>query len=345
MRIALDLSLLDHGRPTGRAMSRLYEELSALRPDWEVVGYHRQPVEAMRLPTNVTPRRLGFGQEFIGALTGRLAGVDLVHSNGRPTLAGAAAVVTLDHVRAVDREAAARARAVMCATSALRHQAIWQLGVDPQRVHLTPWAAVEASETVSGRRVRQAMERYRVGRSFVLHFGGRKTTEVLAAWAAARRGLAAHTQLLVVGLDGPSQTALSREAARLGVESSVLLHGWADEADVPLLLTFAEMLVHVGGSSSFPSRVLEAMRLGLMVVSGPGPAVEEIGADAVCFAQDGAEMARAIRRALKRPGARDAWIERGRRRAAAYNWKRCALAYADVFETIASSRGWLRQAA
>lgn len=74
--------------------------------------------------------------------------------------------------------------------------------------------------------------------------------------------------LNVVG-DGPDLQEFKKEAARLGVQSAVTFHGKLSNTGVLEVLATSDIFVFPTQSEGFPKAVLEAMAVGLPVITNP----------------------------------------------------------------------------
>lgn len=133
------------------------------------------------------------------------------------------------------------------------------------------------------------------------------TSVALEAWALSE--LAVDGWSLVVAGSGPERPALERQAAALGIESSVTFLGWV--SDVDPLFVHGGLLLAPAPTEPFGLTVLEAMSHGLPVVAtGTAGHLESIGRspDARLFAPGDARSAAGLLAALAADdAARDAY--------------------------------------
>lgn len=163
--------------------------------------------------------------------------------------------------------------------------------------------------------------------------------------AFARSGIAG--RLVILG-EGPERAALERKIAALGLRDRVILPGFV--ADPFPTLARAAAYVSSSNAEGFPNSLLEAMSVGLPVIStncpsGPSEVLAEMAREQVggkvCFAQHGIlvppndpdAMADALR-AFADPERRRIYGERAPRRAADFGVERAKDAYWGVIRTM-----------
>jgi glycosyltransferase involved in cell wall biosynthesis len=181
-------------------------------------------------------------------------------------------------------------------------------------------------------------EKYRIDPPFVLHFGAseprKNTRRVIEAWAGLRKIVKAHARLLVVGLDARAQQELSTCAARLGIESSVVLHGFADEEDVPALLRMADVLAYPSLSEGFGLPILEAFAAGTAVITSDRTSLPEVAGDAALTIdpEDFNTITKAMSKLLTDPVYRRELVRRGLKQRKHHTWLDAAEAFAQAIE-------------
>lgn len=98
---------------------------------------------------------------------------------------------------------------------------------------------------------------------------------LLEAWAGLSRG--ADDRLLVVG-DGPGRENLKRQAAELGITDAVVMPG--NQADVaPWLAAMDVFVLPSYANEGVPQAIMQAMAMGLPVLSTPVGSIPEIVTD------------------------------------------------------------------
>lgn len=167
----------------------------------------------------------------------------------------------------------------------------------------------------------------------------------LEAWSRLVRGFPDAVALLVG--DGPLREPMEREAAERGVADSLRFLG--TRHDVPAILALSDLLVHPSLEEGFSNAIIEAMAAGKAVVAtrvGGNPEAVEDGVTGLLIpARDSTALATAVIRLLERPEERQAFGERGRRRAARlFSVGRLTEQYERVYEELAVRKGLWPQA-
>lgn len=128
--------------------------------------------------------------------------------------------------------------------------------------------------------------------------------------------------LVVVGPRGWGGVDVREDAAARGVEDRVTVTGRVDDADLASLYAGASLVVMPSRAEGFGLPVLEAMTLGVPVVTSDDPAMREVGGEATQIfpVGDPTALAAAIVRVLGDAGLRAQMIEAGRMRAKDFDW-------------------------
>lgn len=368
MRIALDARTIyaPQRRGIGKSLLELYRHLPKVRPDWRVIAYHRcdGPVGALLPEPYVQPRmiempgdRFHAWDRFRLPFACRRDGVDVLHcpANHCPNWMPIPTVVTIHDLIPLDlpqgqpvkpaqrfdrsvRTACRKASAITCPSDYTRGRLIDDMNADPARVFVTPWADFGRPDPVDLAGRIKIFEKYRVEPPFVLHFGAaeprKNTRRVIEAWAGLRKPIKSRARLLIVGLDAKAQAELTTCTARLGIESSVALHGFADEADIPALLRMADVLVYPSLSEGFGLPILEAFAAGTAVITSDRTSLPEVAGDAALIVdpEDFNTITKAMNKLLTDSVYRRELVRRGLTQLKQFTWHRAAEAFAQAVE-------------
>lgn len=384
MRIGLDARTIytAHRRGIGKSLLRLYQTLSLVRPDWQVVAYHRLDVPDRNLPQLfaegfVQPRMIEMPGDRFDAwhrirlpMAARNDGVDLLHcpANACPSLLPVPTLVTIHDLIPLDRpdtvparearrferqvtNACRKASAILCPSIYTSTRLVRDMGVEPERIHVAPWGAEAFHAEFSDEQIDEVCSRYRVSRPFVLHLGApdprKNTSRMLEAWAMIGPKIRRTWQLLVVGLDAAAQKQLLDYSYKLGIHESVTLHGFADEADMPALYAAAEVLAYPSLSEGFGLPILEAFAARTAVLTSNCTSLPEIAGDAALLVdpEDPVSLSHGLAKIVRDPTLRRDLVERGVRRLPRYTWKRCAERFAAAAESLVEQRSGVLAAA
>jgi glycosyltransferase involved in cell wall biosynthesis len=128
--------------------------------------------------------------------------------------------------------------------------------------------------------------------------------------------------LVVVGPRGWGGVDVRQEAGKRGVGDRVTVTGPVDDADLAALYAGASLVVMPSRAEGFGLPVLEAMALGVAVVTSDDLAMREVGAGATrtFTVGDPSDLCSVIVRVLGDQGLRARMIEEGRSRAQDFDW-------------------------
>jgi glycosyltransferase involved in cell wall biosynthesis len=145
-------------------------------------------------------------------------------------------------------------------------------------------------------------------------------------------------QLVIVGKPDGQEDAIRQVITELGLGSHVILVGYVDERDLPLLYRGAKLYINPALDDGFGSTVLEAMACGLPVISSNAGSVAEIcGSDNVVYfdAQDITNMAEAMHHVFDDEKLSKELSARGEAQAQSYTWQATAEGTMQVYREVA----------
>ncbi len=337
------------GREAGPALRRV---------GWPAnVAIHVMPVHARNKPARVAT------EVFLLPGAAARAKVDLLHSLGTtspPVVAGRPSVVTiLDLIyeaypttfptaarwglKALVGPAARRADRVITISAAVGDDVHARLRVPRERI--VP-VLLGHGMTVPDQVTPEAEVRARFGLGdgrIVLCVSAALAHKNLARLLEARARLdAAHdaARLVIAGRAALEHDALRADAARLGVADRVSFTGWIDDPDLEGLYAAASCCVYPSLYEGFGLPVLEAMARGVPLACSNATSLPEVAGDAAVLfdPHDTDAMAAAIGSLLADRRRAEALVARGRERAEAFTWERCAGGVFDVYQQVLQAR-------
>jgi len=372
MKLALDACTIfrPQRRGTGKNLIDLYRHLACLRGDWRIVMFHRgdgadNPFADL---ANIEPRRIdirgdrwGLWQQLRLPLAAWRCRADVLHcpANTAPKWSRVPRVVTIHDLIPTDRRfcpdgsprwaanvaaAARKAAAILTPSGFTAEQITRRFGVSADKVTVNFWAPdstcrkVDDAEALVDVRRRYGLA---TGDRYVLAFGGadprKNTVGILAAWAAMPRKLRNDHRLLVIGVQSTAMAALQSAAASLDIADTCRLGGFADEADMPALISGAEVLCYASLSEGFGLPILDAFICETAVLTGDVTSLPEVAGDAAWLVDpaDPGSIADGLAALLSDEARRADLIARGRERVKRFTWDATARRAAEVFQRVA----------
>jgi glycosyltransferase involved in cell wall biosynthesis len=290
------------------------------------------------------PARIAWTQLLAGRAA-RGSGADLLHGvhYELPLWAGLPRVVTVHdltllthpewHERAkvryfgwALRRAVAAATRVLCVSATTAADLADRLDVAADRVDVTPLGT--DMRPADSEQVADLRQRLGLDGPYLLGLGTVEPRKDLPALVRAFADLAGELphRLVLAGLSGWGAGELAAAVAASGVADRILVPGYVAEDDKAALLTGADVFAYPSRYEGFGLPVLEAMACGTPVVTTTGGSLPEVAGDAATLIEPGdtGALAAAIAKLAADPAAREDAAARGRRRAAAFTWDRCA---------------------
>lgn len=257
-----------------------------------------------------------------------------IHDANHLALAHQYSPAHVAYYRSVVRLSCLRARAVLAPSEFARQEVIDRIGVDAAKVVTTPLAVtpppVPSEQAVS--RVRAA---HGLGGAYVAYVGNFKPHKNLPVLLEAARAFAREVPLVLVGgreaeLGEPLRRAQA-EGLRVVVVPSL------PDADLWALLAGASVFAFPSLYEGFGLPPLEAMALGVPVVTTTAASLPEVAGDAALTVAptDAEAMGQAIRRVLDDRNLAAELSARGRQRAAARTWADVARETGEVLRRAA----------
>jgi glycosyltransferase involved in cell wall biosynthesis len=210
--------------------------------------------------------------------------------------------------------------------------------IDPERVHPAPLApALPVTETdpdaVAGR--------YRIPRPYLLFNGllepRKNLLRLVHAYRRASAAGAPHALVLAGGLGWKPDELLAE--LKVQAPGKVVLTGHVPDAVLDALFRGASAFVYPSLAEGFGLPVLDAMVRGIPCVVASATSLPEVAGDAALLADPLSipGLAEALSRVLMDEALAGRLAEAGRRRAAAFSWRRTAEATLEVYRSILQS--------
>jgi glycosyltransferase involved in cell wall biosynthesis len=143
-------------------------------------------------------------------------------------------------------------------------------------------------------------------------------------------------RLVVAGEKGWLYQDIYSEVERLGLQERVRFLGFVPDADLPTLLSMADLFVYPSLYEGFGLPVVEAMACGTVTVISNTSSLPEVAADAALQVEptDVTALAEAMHRAISEEGLRKELVERGLKQVARFTWEEAARKMLGVYERL-----------
>jgi glycosyltransferase involved in cell wall biosynthesis len=354
VRICVDGRALGE-RPTGagKALARL---LRQLRHDFPVHDY--RVVTPARHADWRLPRQLVWEQVVLPAQA-RRQGARILHLPGgtsAPVLGGVRVVMTL-HDLAPARHpeflphwrsrwywgrwvpfTARFAERVLVPSASTKRDLLALGGVAERRIEVVPWG-VALDPEVEPAGAEDVRARHGLPSRYLLYVGTMDRRKDYPTLLAALRRLDAPLPLVIAGTVIRGRSDFDVRVRALELASRVRVLGYVPETDLPALYRGAAAFVYPSLYEGFGLPILEAMACGVPVVTYNTTSLPEVAGDAAILLDPPVApdtLAAAITRVLTDEALGRALVERGRARAAAFDWRATAASTARVYEALAA---------
>lgn len=194
---------------------------------------------------------------------------------------------------------------------------------------------------VDAKMLQTVREKYRLPAKFIMALGTIEPRKNLITLFDAFKALrdedaALADEVIVVGRQGWLHEATYRAVHERELTGKVRFLGSVDDADLPAVLSLAQVLAFPSVYEGFGFPPLEAMACGTPVVSSNASSLPEICGDAAMLIPplNAGEWVRALRRVLTDPSLRVDLSRRGPIRAAQFNWQKAAEQTQQVYASL-----------
>jgi glycosyltransferase involved in cell wall biosynthesis len=236
---------------------------------------------------------------------------------------------------------ARHASMIITATESVKREICEHLGVNADRVAVTPYAPRRTLRTVDRAQATQIRRRLGVEDEFILFVGTIEPRKNLLALMRAFAEVLRHTtfkpQLVIAGRKGWLMEELDSFIERAGIGERLLLTGYVCEEELAALYSSCRMCVYPSLYEGFGLPPLEAMACGAPVItSNIDTIVETVGTAArLVSPTDAHALALAIIELLRDETERRRLSLAGTERAAQFTWERTAQLTLEVYrETL-----------
>jgi glycosyltransferase involved in cell wall biosynthesis len=366
LRVAVDARslLTSHPRGEGRSLRRLYQEISALRPQWDIRLYgeasHRGQIQNANVAERVLKApgfRFNTWENVALPFAARAWGAHVLHctSSSMPRFPLTPAVMTVHDIiplvfddgqsaRAVDRfrvqleNGFRNAREIIAVSHHTKRDLVTHCNVDPARIRVIHWG-IDMADSLPAVFPGSSVVAPEIRTPYFLAFAGdarRKNTEtVIRAFAQLPE---TGPTLVLVGLgNATTRTRYGALAAQLGCANRVVMLGYVDDEMVRYLLGHAIALLYLSLYEGFGLPALEAMAYGVPVIASNATSIPEVVSDSAILIDPlhVNEIADTMSSVIADPRLRTQLIGKGTNRARTFSWQIAAKHTIEVLESAA----------
>lgn len=211
-------------------------------------------------------------------------------------------------------------------------------GIDPGGVSVVYDGVSERFRTVGDEDALGAVRsRYSLPPQFVLCLGSTEPRKNIRTAIEAFQQLGRVEPSLRLVITGVDYRRISPEKAFAGCNlNGVHFTGYVADADMPALYSLADVFLFPSLYEGFGLPPLEAMACGTPVVASNATSLPEVIGDAAVLVdpEDGAGFAGAVEMVISSGEVRSGLVEKGRARAAAFDWRRTAEETRKIYEQV-----------
>ena len=264
-----------------------------------------------------------------------------IHDLRDLALPDAGSVLRRAWFRARFAKTAARARAIVTVSNAMRDEILDRLGLPEDLVHVVPNGVSSSFRRATPVEMEAVRARRGLPAEYLLYVGvleRRKNLDLLLDLygIAGGGGTAGFPPLVIAGRGGPDEGRLRRRVAREGLSARILFVGYVPESDLRALYSGAALLLMPSVYEGFGIPVLQAFAGGTPVVCSNRGALLEVAVDAALTVDptDVEAWREAVTRVLDDGELRERLAINGRARADRYSWTAAARRFLEVLGTL-----------
>lgn len=373
MRIGVDARsvLAKSRRGEGKSLLRLYQEISRIRPGWEVLFYGHpnglpSGIQNVHDYTFELPGYRFNAWENIGLpLRARLDKVNVLHCAGSsaPRLSPGAPIILTVHdiiplifddglskrqVAQFEKQiryGLSVADMVITISQNTKNDLIRHFGYPSSKIRVVYWGCdtdIKFAGTPASDPAKMLGEPGLNGR-YIMAFGGgapRKNTERIISAFSLSAGSINDLKLVIIGAGNSNVRDHFRSIAHsLNIEARVVILDFIEDAILSLIYKNAELLIYPSLYEGFGLPALEAMAKGVPVVGSKSSSIPEIVGDCAILVdpENEEEMAGAMTKVLADDRLRGNLISRGLERAKLFSWRKTATETVTILEQAVAS--------
>ncbi len=235
------------------------------------------------------------------------------------------------------------AHSILTVSEYSKKDLIEKMNVNPAKI-ITNYISIDPlySKEVTQSESERVMKKYNLEANYIYSGGGlevRKNTDgTIRAYKKLVDRNSDVPSLVISGKLMPQLAPLvvdvEKMVKELKLEDKVKIIGYVEQKDLPALYKNALMFVYPSHYEGFGMPVLEAMQIGAPTITAKTSSLEEVGGDAVLYANDESDedLVNKMEELLKSEEMRDSLIVKAKERTEKFSWKKFVDKFFEVIE-------------
>jgi glycosyltransferase involved in cell wall biosynthesis len=254
----------------------------------------------------------------------------------------------LNKARLAYSQSARRATRVSTVSEYSKRDMVKFYGIPPERIHVVPEGVdTRVFRPIHDGRILADWRARAFGSDlpYILYVGKpterRNLSALIRAFASLKREERIPHKLVIAGADLPGASPFRQTIAAEGVAEEVLIRGYVDHREMPIVYGAASLMVYPSSYEGFGMPVLEAMACGTPVIALNNTAFPEFagGVAHLLECADVPVLRQGILQVLNDAEWRSRVARQGPSRAAAYDWRAITQRYLDLIVPLAQGGG------
>jgi glycosyltransferase involved in cell wall biosynthesis len=237
-----------------------------------------------------------------------------------------------------------RATAVLSCSEFSKQDIIQQYSIVADKIVVVPKAAKEIFEPLDFYEREATKASYTDGREYFLFVGGfeplKNLMNALKAFSEFKKWQHSNMKLVITGRTAWNNDELLQKIETFKFKDDVVLLDYVKEEQLAKIMASAYALLYPSLFEGFGLPVLEAMQSGTPVVTSKFSAMQEMGEDAVLYADpnDAKDIAGQMIRLYQDESLREQLILKGKAQPEKFSWESSAKSLWEVIEKVISKK-------
>lgn len=230
--------------------------------------------------------------------------------------------------------------AVLTNSEHTKKDIVEHLGISPDKIFVTHLGADDSFRPMPDEGILPVLKKYNLIKPYLLFVGTLEPRKNIPALISAFNILKAKQriphQLILAGQKGWKYHEVFRAIEESPFAEDIRYLGYAEDGDLPALMSGCSAFVYPSFYEGFGLPVLEAMQCGAPVVTSATSSLSEVGGEACLYADpcDPGDLADQIYTILSDPVLRKDLSGKGIARAKNFSWEKCARETLEVYRAV-----------